>query len=514
MTLRIVTLFFIVVGVAACGVAQDDLADLADVEPTGPTATATAGETGADLALTERCTESELGYRIAYPDGWRTNPGDVLPACRLFDPESVDITAGTEIPFDIAVTIRSSDEPLETFTSEDEGAEVLGSERTTVAGHDAVALEKRGTGAALVPEGQRFYQYAVDLGPTTLVATTHEVGRDLNDAVTLLDQMMATLELVDHDSDRDRNDTGSSEHDHSEEPSEEPSPEDTETTAATLPSEQRRCTIEPDVESVEEIRFAHPAGWRVESDTCTYFDPVADEVADDTEPDVAVTMRTADVTFEEAAASGPETRDEVRYVGATSGHTTVRIRAVATGEGQRPEGTPTLTYVVDLGRDSGTGTLIATASSSPGASFELASRALDRIARTLIVSPPTPAAETMVITRRERDPAPYVVTYDHECFRLHRDDLRQPAADEACDLTLGEKQFAAATLSDGDLEVVTGLTTPLAAFVVSDAASAPYGAVTQSLEGASAFAYEIIDTPIEIRALDVDGQQRATTTVG
>ncbi|MDX1621061.1 MAG: hypothetical protein R3320_08730 [Nitriliruptorales bacterium] len=508
MTLRIVTLFIIVLSVAACGSAQEDVAD---IEPTTPDTDTTTAETTADAKLTEECSEDELGYRIAYPDGWQTNTGEVLPTCRLFDPESVEVEAGTEIPFDIAVAIRPSDRPLQAFTSGDEGAEILRSENATVAGHEAVTMEKRGTGAALVPAGQRFYQYAVDLGSRTLVATAHEVGRDRNDTIELLDQMMATLELIDHDTDdeREHDDTGASEHDHSEDPS----PEDTETTAASLPSQQRPCTIAPAVESVEEIRFAHPDGWRVESDTCTYFDPVADEVADDTEPDVAVTVRVADVPFEEAAASGPETRDEIRYTGATSGHATVRIRAVATGEGQRPEGTPTLTYIVDLSRDDDTGTLIATASGSPGASFELAARALDRMARTLIVSPPTPAAETMVITRRVRGPAPYVVTYDHECFRLHPGDLRQPAADETCDLTLGGDPMAAAILSDGDLEVVAGLTTPLAAFVVSDAASAPYGAVTQSLEGASAFAYEVIDTPVEVRALARDQDELTQATV-
>lgn len=73
--------------------------------------------------------------------------------------------------------------------------------------------------------------------------------------------------------------------------------------------------------------------------------------------------------------------------------------------------------------------------------------------------------------------------------------------------------MAATLLEDGDLQVAVGLSPPRAAFVVSDAASAPYGALTMGLEGATAFAYEVVGLPVELRALDRHQEPLTATTL-
>lgn len=145
----------------------------------------------------QQCRDDELGYRVSYPDGWRTNPGEVLPACRLFDPAAIRVEAGTEVPLDIAVMIHPSPAPLDQFTASGHAAEVVATWETTVDGHDAVAVELRATGRAMLPEDARTYLYAVDLGDRRLVASTHDPGPPpYAHAREVLDAMMASMQLT------------------------------------------------------------------------------------------------------------------------------------------------------------------------------------------------------------------------------------------------------------------------------------------------------------------------------
>lgn len=173
----------------ACGPQPDDGVT------SQPTDDATTASTPA-TSLGAECEDPEVGYRMSYPSDWRTNDGEVVPSCRLFDPQPIEVEPQTEVPLGIAVAVRTTDVSLETFATEDEAAEVLTSRSTTVDGHEAVVVEVRSTGEAMLPEGVRSYRYAVDLGDRRLVAITHDVGAPAYEQTRqVLDQMMDTIDL-------------------------------------------------------------------------------------------------------------------------------------------------------------------------------------------------------------------------------------------------------------------------------------------------------------------------------
>lgn len=281
------------------------------------------------------------------------------------------------------------------------------------------------------------------------------------------------------------------------------------------------CLLEPSSGQIEHIEFAAPRGWQVSEETCEFFDPTLEELEEGTEPDAAIGVRVTDVPFAQAAEPEEGTRDEVRYVGARSGYQAVRIRAVGTGEGIRPEGQPVLTYLVDLdpGTDEGGATLVASARPSSGADFDLAAEALDRMFDTFRVVPPDGGqadlerGEPAVITRVEGGGTPFTVTYDGSCLRLRPGGPTDDPADEACDLGAPDDTITGAVLESGSTRVVAGLAPPRAAFVVSDAASAPYGAVTTPLEGAAAFAYTPVEVPVEVHGVTAGGERFVTGTI-
>lgn len=160
--------------------------------------------TGASLVSAEAstsggptCHDTELGYEVQYPEGWQTNSGEVMPPCRLFDPEDVAVEPQTEIPFDIAIRIHPSSAPLEVFRTPNPASEVVASWEATVDGHEAVVVELRATGDAMLPRGVHTYLYAVELGDRRLVAATHETGSPAHDHTRrVLDELMAGLEVT------------------------------------------------------------------------------------------------------------------------------------------------------------------------------------------------------------------------------------------------------------------------------------------------------------------------------
>lgn len=290
---------------------------------------------------------------------------------------------------------------------------------------------------------------------------------------------------------------------------------DTAAAGGDVPSLGDHCTVPVELAGVDRVEFAAPDGWRI-GDGCEFFDPVAEEVEPNTEPDVAVTVDVTDTPFHETAEPGPERRDEIRHVGARSGHQMVRIRAEATGHGLYPEGTPTLTHLVDLdpGTDEDGGTLVLAARPSPGADFPLAAEALDRMLDTVRVVPVADdAGEAAVISRVEGGGTPWTVTWTGDCLRLHAGAPDGDVVDEACDLPAAQDGIRGVVLGDDQLQAVAGFAPARSARVSSDAASAPYGAVTQPMEGAAAFAYTPIDTPVQVRAVDAEGDRLGSATV-
>jgi hypothetical protein len=140
------------------------------------------------------CLNPEYGFQIDYPADWETNPGDVMAPCSLFDPETIEVQAGTEIPRDIAVAIRVEPTSFAEITQAPQGATVMNERETTVDGHRALQRDVEGTGELLLPEGARAYRYYVDGIDWTLVAVTHDAGDvPFETKRRILDEMMDSL---------------------------------------------------------------------------------------------------------------------------------------------------------------------------------------------------------------------------------------------------------------------------------------------------------------------------------
>lgn len=277
------------------------------------------------------------------------------------------------------------------------------------------------------------------------------------------------------------------------------------------------CTLQaPGPSPAKQVRLAYPKGWRI-SDTCRWFDPSARSIPEDTEPALAVSWRVADASFARAADVDDEVRDAIRYVGARSGYQAVRITGVATGRGQREEGQPVLLWLVDLdpGTDEAGGVLVGSAHHSEEVSFDVARRALDRMAGSILVQPPAVGADQpIVVTREEGGGSPFTVTSDGRCFQLHVGAPDGPVADGGCALGPLEDGFATVLLESEDgLPVLAGLADPLVERVTVPAASGLFGASTVSLEGASVFAMHVRQPPFEVTGKNVDGETVATTRV-
>lgn len=207
---QIVALAVLTVIAAACTSDGDGAPEPGPETPTTPASTATATtaptapSTGTDeRALDAECTNDDVGATVAYPAGWEVNDGTVLPACSLFDPESVEVREGTEIPRDIAITLRveavSSDRVAD--VEADPTVEVRSREETTVGGREAVAAEVEHTGEGLYDAGDVTYAYYVDLDERTLIAQTHQLEAadppGYDERREILDAMMAAITFGD-----------------------------------------------------------------------------------------------------------------------------------------------------------------------------------------------------------------------------------------------------------------------------------------------------------------------------
>lgn len=156
-------------------------------------------------ALGASCTNSELGVTVAYPEEWRTNDGDVLPSCSLFDPDPIDLEPATEIPPDLAVTLQGSDRQFATHAdaTDEPGTREIERRETTVDGRDAVAMLLEATeDAPLLEPGTRLYRWVIDLGVdemtvvSTLLVVTYDQGEPAFDEKRrVLDAMVRSLDL-------------------------------------------------------------------------------------------------------------------------------------------------------------------------------------------------------------------------------------------------------------------------------------------------------------------------------
>lgn len=152
---------------------------------------------GTSVALSATC-EHPQGIVVSYPEGWSANQGDSLPRCSAFDPAAPQIQEGREF-FDAAVLL--SVEKVEfaaVVEPEALSGEVIDRTETMVDGHDAVRVETRSEGNALLPEGVRSTRWFVVFGrERTLSLVAHEVGAedDYEAERRVLDEMVPRLQL-------------------------------------------------------------------------------------------------------------------------------------------------------------------------------------------------------------------------------------------------------------------------------------------------------------------------------
>jgi predicted small lipoprotein YifL len=148
------------------------------------------------MEQTSECINHVEGFAVEYPATWQTNTDEVLGPCMLFDPEPVEVPPASELPLEIAIQIGFEAVPFATLSREVLGRRDLTRERTTVDGREALRLESETTGEGLHDRGIRMYQYFVDLGDTTMVAATHDVGvLPFERKRRILDAMMATFDF-------------------------------------------------------------------------------------------------------------------------------------------------------------------------------------------------------------------------------------------------------------------------------------------------------------------------------
>jgi hypothetical protein len=143
--------------------------------------------------LDQRCSNPELGYRVAFPGGWYVNQrvegGELedVAACRFFSPSDFEVRPQTEIA-GVAVAIDT------------EASRPEGGTPTTVDGKTAFVMETETAEDGFEPAGTRHYSYWIELGPDRwLVAGTSDAANfvgDYDENRAVLDAMMDSLEFV------------------------------------------------------------------------------------------------------------------------------------------------------------------------------------------------------------------------------------------------------------------------------------------------------------------------------
>lgn len=147
---------------------------------------------------TQRCTNPRDGYSLSYPGSWQTNPGDVLPTCTVFDDDPLELTEGTEVPFDVAVFLDVVDRPISDLDGDDLATEVIDRQTRQIGDRDAVEVRSRSTGHGLLPEDIIGHRILLDLrGGSTLIGFTYELDdHPFEDNVDTMRRMLRSLETT------------------------------------------------------------------------------------------------------------------------------------------------------------------------------------------------------------------------------------------------------------------------------------------------------------------------------
>jgi hypothetical protein len=176
------------------GCADRDGEDPAPAPASAPTVAPLAGDT----VMQERaeCVNREEGYAVAYPAGWQVNSDGIFGPCSIFHPGPIEIPGDSEVPVDLAIMIGFEGVPIATLTGDVLGRREVARERTRVDGREALRIDSETTGEGLYDTGIRIYQYFVDLGDSTMVASTFDAGEPpFERKRRILDAMMRSFDF-------------------------------------------------------------------------------------------------------------------------------------------------------------------------------------------------------------------------------------------------------------------------------------------------------------------------------
>lgn len=144
--------------------------------------------------LSQRCSNAQYRLSIAYPAGWYTNDGSVVPACSAFDAKPVEVPRDSEMPFEIPIVLAVQNVNLDDVTRSSQWERVLSSVPVTVAGRPGVRVEVESSGEGLADKGMRSVRYVVPLGGSrTLLATTHDSAGSYERNQEILGRMIDSI---------------------------------------------------------------------------------------------------------------------------------------------------------------------------------------------------------------------------------------------------------------------------------------------------------------------------------
>jgi hypothetical protein len=188
-------LVMLVVITVACG--RDDEPRSAALPPAQVESTPLAVAPDTVLGLHQECVNRAEGYAVAYPEGWHTNAPNGPAPCSVFHPAPFRIPVDSEMPVDLAVTIGFEAVSYAELTGEMLGRREISREATRVDGREALSMVSESTGEGLHEPGLRAYQFFVDLGDTTMIATTYDAGAEpaFERRRRILDAMMASFDF-------------------------------------------------------------------------------------------------------------------------------------------------------------------------------------------------------------------------------------------------------------------------------------------------------------------------------
>ena len=167
------------------------------------------GSLASDLAAS--CENPVDGYRVAYPERWHANDGEVTAPCRVFDVQPPQVEPNTVLPLASSVLLLVEDRDLDTTHErvlDDPATDVAQVEETEIGGRAALRVDGAATGEAYLRDGTEVHRTYVAFDDRTLTAQASALGEpDLSTNRDVIHDMLETLEPVsDHDgSEDDRN---------------------------------------------------------------------------------------------------------------------------------------------------------------------------------------------------------------------------------------------------------------------------------------------------------------------